>query len=67
MVLAMHYIQVACLVRHGSQSTFFQGYLKEIVEKQLVLASMTSEVGTFGETRSSICAVERNDGRFTLK
>ena len=28
MVLAMHYIQVACLVRHGSQSTFFQGYLK---------------------------------------
>ncbi len=67
MVLAMHYIQVACLVRHGSQSTFFQSYLKGIVDKQLVLASMTSEVGTFGETRSSICAVERNDGRFTLK
>ena len=66
MVLAMHYIQVACLVRHGSQSKFFQGYLKDIVEKQFVLASMTSEVGTFGETRSSICAVERNDGRFTL-
>jgi acyl-CoA dehydrogenase len=27
---------------------------------------MTSEVGTFGDTRSSICAVERRDGRFTL-
>lgn len=66
MVLAMHYIQVACLVRHGSQAKFFQGYLKHLVAKQFVLASMTSEVGTFGETRSSICAVEVGDGRFTL-
>jgi acyl-CoA dehydrogenase len=27
---------------------------------------MTSEVGTFGDTRSSVCAVERSGGRFTL-
>jgi acyl-CoA dehydrogenase len=66
MVLAMHHIQVACIARHGMGSEFFRNYLKELVEKQYVLASMTSEVGTAGDTRSSICAVERANGRFTL-
>ena len=66
MVLAMLYIQVACIVRHAKTSPYFQGYLKEIVEHQYVLASMTSENGTFGETRTSICAVERSNGRFKL-
>jgi acyl-CoA dehydrogenase len=66
MVLAMHHIQVACIARHGRQSPFFERYMRELVEQQYVLASMTSEVGTFGDTRSSICAVERKDGRFTL-
>jgi acyl-CoA dehydrogenase len=66
MVLAMHYIQVACIVRHAGSSAYFRGYLQEIVAHQLVLASMTSENGTFGETRTSLCAVERNGGRFKL-
>jgi acyl-CoA dehydrogenase len=66
MVLAMHYIQVACIVRHAKASPYFQGYLKELVEQQYVLASMTSENGTFGETRTSICAVERSNGKFKL-
>jgi acyl-CoA dehydrogenase len=66
MVLAMHYIQVACIARHAKASPYFQAYLKELVEQQYVLASMTSENGTFGETRTSICAVERNNGRFKL-
>jgi acyl-CoA dehydrogenase len=67
MVLAMHYIQLACLVRHGLQSPFFRSYVQELVEHQYLLASMTSEVGTFGETRTSICAVERSNGRFRLE
>ncbi|MFI4880508.1 MAG: acyl-CoA dehydrogenase family protein [Steroidobacterales bacterium] len=66
MVLAMHFIQVACLARHGRDSTFFRGYLQDLVRNQYLLASMTSENGTFGETRTSICAVERANGRFTL-
>jgi acyl-CoA dehydrogenase len=33
---------------------------------QLLLASVTSEVGTGGDTRASICAVERDNDRFTL-
>jgi len=66
MVLAMHYIQLACLARHGLGSEFFRGYLRDLVTRQYLLASMTSEVGTFGETRTSVCAVERKDGRFVL-
>jgi len=66
MVLAMHHIQVACIARHGSESPYFQRYMRDLVENQYLLGSMTSEVGTSGDTRSSICAVERNNGRFTL-
>jgi acyl-CoA dehydrogenase len=66
MVLAMHYIQVACMARHGLGSPYFRNYLQELVSKQYVLASMTSENGTFGDTRSSICAVVRENGRFRL-
>ena len=66
MVLAMHYSQLACIARHGLQSEYFRGYLRDVVRHQYLLASMTSEVGTFGDTRSSICAVERRDGRFVL-
>jgi len=66
MVLAMHYIQVACIARHGLESPELEQYLRDLVTHQYLLASMTSEVGTFGDTRSSICAVERNNGRFKL-
>ncbi|MFT3790707.1 MAG: acyl-CoA dehydrogenase family protein [Rudaea sp.] len=58
MVLAMHHIQVACIARHGKNSPYFARYLREnLVEKQQLIASITSENGTFGDTRSSICAV----------
>lgn len=66
MVLAMHYIQVACIARHGLKEQFFRNYLRELVDQQYLLASITSEVGTFGDTRTSVCAVERNEGRFVL-
>jgi acyl-CoA dehydrogenase len=66
MVLAMHYIQVACIARHGLASSYFRTYLEELAAKQLLLASMTSEVGTFGETRTSICAIELQGERFKL-
>lgn len=66
MVLAMHYVQVSCLVRHGAHTDFFRAFLSEVVERQLLLASMTSENGTFGEMRTSLCAVRREGGRFAL-
>lgn len=66
MVLAMHYIQVACIVRHGVGSPYFRRYLQELADNQYLLGSMTSEVGTSGDTRSSVCAVECSNGRFKL-
>ena len=67
MVLAMHYTQVACLVRHAADTEFFRGYLRQLAERQHLLASMTSENGTFGEMRTSLCAVRREGGRFSLE
>jgi len=67
MVLAMHHIEVACLARHGMTSPFFRSYLQALSEQQYLIASVTSEVGTFGDTRSSICAVEPEGARFRLQ
>jgi acyl-CoA dehydrogenase len=66
MVLAMHHIQIACIARHALSSDFFKRYLEECVERQLLIGSITSEVGVWGDTRSSICAVVREGGRFKL-
>jgi acyl-CoA dehydrogenase len=67
MVFAMHQIQVACVVRHSKGSAFFDAYIREMVAKQLILASATSEVNVGGDVRSSVCAVERDGDGFTLK
>jgi acyl-CoA dehydrogenase len=48
------------------QSDFFREYMKGMLQRPRLLASMTSEVGTYGDTRSSICAVRREGGRFRL-
>jgi acyl-CoA dehydrogenase len=66
MVFAMHQIQVACIVRHAASSPYFRDYMKELVEKQFLIASVTSEVGVGGEIRRSICAVELSDGSLKL-
>jgi acyl-CoA dehydrogenase len=67
MVLAMHHIQVACLARHGAGTPYFDGYLRDkIVGEQALIASITSENGTFGDTRSSVCAVDVNGDHIAL-
>jgi acyl-CoA dehydrogenase len=57
MIWAMHQIQIACIVQHGQSSPFFQAYLREAASQQLLLASITSEVGVGGDIRSSIAAI----------
>jgi acyl-CoA dehydrogenase len=57
MVFAMHQIQVACIVRHLSDSPWFEQYLSQLVEEQRLIASATSEVGTGGDTGRSVAAV----------
>ncbi|HZZ71720.1 MAG TPA: acyl-CoA dehydrogenase family protein [Pirellulales bacterium] len=66
MIYAMHCIQVACLVHHAQEAPYFRDYLHEIVERQLLLASATTEIGTGGDLLSSVCAVETAGERFTL-
>ena len=66
MVVAMHHIQVACLVRHG-RNDLLRRYIEELAEHQYLLASATTEVGTGGDVRSSICALEVSEGRFRVE
>ena len=66
MVVAMHHIQVASIVRHG-RNELLTGYLEELAVNQYLLASATTEVGTGGDVRSSICALEVTDGRFRVE
>lgn len=66
MIYAMHCIQVACVVHHAQQSPYFQDYLRQLVDEQRLMASATTELGTGGDLRSSICAIEVDGTRFTL-
>ncbi|HMK64094.1 MAG TPA: acyl-CoA dehydrogenase family protein [Acidimicrobiales bacterium] len=66
MVFAMHHMQAACLARH-SRSEFLHDVARQVCEGQLLLASATTELGVGGDLRTSRCAVDRVDGRFTLE
>jgi acyl-CoA dehydrogenase len=66
MIFAMHQIQVACIVHHARGSEYFERYLRELVEKQYLIASATTELGVGGDLRSSICAVEVDGDNFRL-
>ncbi len=67
MVLAMHYVQLACIVRHGREQPYWREFLRECAERQYLLGSLTSENGTFGEMRASLCAVQRAPEGFVLE
>jgi acyl-CoA dehydrogenase len=66
MIYAMHKIQVACVVHHAQESDYFRNYLRELATGQRLMASATTEIGTGGDLRSSICAVEIAGDRFML-
>ncbi|MEQ9004503.1 MAG: acyl-CoA dehydrogenase family protein [Pseudomonadales bacterium] len=66
MILAMHYIQVACIVHHGGQVPAWQDYLRRLSRDQRLIASVTSEVGTDGDLRRSIAAIAATETGFTL-
>ena len=66
MIYAMHHLQVACLDAHG-RSDYFECYLRDLSIRQLLLASATTELGTGGDIRSSICAIDRASGRYWLE
>jgi len=66
MIYAMHQIQVACIVHHAQDDTYFGQYLRDLCDKQFLLASATTEIGVGGDVRSSICAVDVDGDDFEL-
>jgi acyl-CoA dehydrogenase len=69
MVLAMHHIKVASVVRHMTSRTV-EDFMRRVATEQLLLASATTEIGIGGNTRNSSCYVDRegegDDERFRL-
>jgi acyl-CoA dehydrogenase len=57
MVFAMHQIQIASIVRHVDDGSWFGGYLRRVAAEQRLVASVTSELGTGGDMGRSIAAV----------
>ncbi|MBM3203217.1 acyl-CoA dehydrogenase [Candidatus Woesearchaeota archaeon] len=66
MIYAMHCIQVACVVHHAQSSAWFRDYLRRLVDEQRLMASATTEVGTGGDLRSSVCGLVVSDESFQL-
>jgi acyl-CoA dehydrogenase len=66
MILAMHHLQVACLAAHG-HSQVLRNFLSDVANRQLLLASATTEVGVGGQLRTSKCALEATGNHFTLE
>lgn len=66
MILAMHYIQIVCLVNHRTDVAEFTEYLASLAKEQRLIASVTSEVGTNGDLRSSVCAPSFEGAAFQL-
>ena len=66
MIYAMHQIQIGQIVHHTLHDEFFNAYAREIVEKQYLIASATTELGVGGDVRSSKCAVTVDNGVFAV-
>lgn len=56
LIYAMHQIQVACALTGAAENDWQRSFLARLAQNQLLLASVTSEVGIGGDIRSSICA-----------
>jgi acyl-CoA dehydrogenase len=66
MIFAMHQTKIACLVRHGTGSTFHESLMRRVAAEQMLLASSTTEGQNGGNIRSSAAAVERDDREISL-
>jgi len=58
LIFAMHQIQIACLARHALHNPYFQRVVRDIAEKQHLVASVTSEEGIGGAIHQSSAALD---------
>ncbi|MDB5617309.1 acyl-CoA dehydrogenase family protein [Tardiphaga sp.] len=66
MVYAMHQIKLSSLVAHGMQTEYHRALMRDVVAKQLLIASSTTEAGIGGDMRISNCAIEMTGDRVSL-
>jgi acyl-CoA dehydrogenase len=66
MIFAMHQTKVACLVRHGTGSSYHEALMRRVASEQLLLASSTTEGNNGGNIRSSSAAVETDETEISL-
>ena len=67
MIFAMHQVKLACLVRHARGVAWQLAFLSEVAERQLLLASSTTEGANGGDIRSSEAPVRVAGGRISLQ
>ena len=58
LIYAMHQVKVGCLVRHAGGNVWQEGLQRRIAEKQLLMASSTTEGANGGNIRSSEAAIQ---------
>ncbi len=66
MIFAMHQVKLACLIRHHRNNPWQLGFLRKCAEKQLLLASSTTEGMNGGNIRSSEAAIQLDGPRVLL-
>jgi len=66
MIFAMHQTKVACLVRHGTGSTWHEALMRRVAAEQMLLASSTTEGQNGGNIRFSAAAVEHAGTEISL-
>ncbi len=67
MIYAMHQTKVACLVRHGRGSPWYQLLLRRLANEQLLFASSTTEGQNGGDLRNSAAPITRDGSRIGLE
>ncbi|MBV8474898.1 MAG: acyl-CoA/acyl-ACP dehydrogenase [Hyphomicrobiales bacterium] len=67
MIFAMHQVKVACLVRHAKGNPWQIGLQRRIAERQMLLASSTTEGNNGGDIRSSEAAIRADGARIALE
>lgn len=67
LIYAMHLSQLACLSASAGQSAWHAGFLQKTIDEQLLLGSVTSELGVGGDIRTSSCSLQIEGESFVLE
>ena len=66
MIFAMHQVKVACVARHSKGAVWLLDFQRRVAERQLLLASSTTEGMNGGNIRSSEAAIQLEGPRVRL-